>query len=326
MVHNANLSSNIRWTYVEGSIDEDLWEDYSASPGALLPYRVGFDAPAPILPQNINNAFFTIEQDSKSDLEYMAGIQPPSMGISSEKDETYRGFLAKDEYGTRRIRSWINNIVEPALEHAGKVYMELAQDTYTIHKVFRIVQPNPSGGFDSREVEINVPIYNDYGDVIGRFNDYPSSRYDIRIVAGSTLPVNRWAVLEEYKQYLELGVIDDIAFIAETDIKNKNQILRRKSMLAQMKQQIESMEEAIKDRDGTIETLERQLVQAGIRDKVQKAEMEIDRSKTETKMADKLLQERMRDALKETRDQLQMQIDLLKQEIKNKTSTQNKGK
>lgn len=320
MIHNANLSSNLRWKYVEGEIDEDLWERYSSSPGALLPYRPGMSdkGPIEIMPQPINNAFFTIEQDSKSDLEYMAGIQPPSMGISSANDETYRGFLAKDEYGTRRIRSWVSNIVEPALEHIGKIYMEMAQDTYTIHKVFRIVHPNPSGGQESRDVEINVPIYGDNGDVIGRYNDYASSRYDIRIIAGSTLPINRWAITEEYMKYLELGVIDDIAFIAETDIKNKDELLRRKSMLAQQQQQIQSMEEAIKDRDGTIETLQRQLVQAGIKGQIKDAEMEIDRSKTELKMADKLFQERIRDELKMTREAMKNEIEKLRAEIKAK--------
>src|SRR3990172_480735 len=326
MVHNANLGSNIRWTYLEGSIDEDLWEDYSASPGALLPYRTPGERPEPIMPQAIASAFYTIEQDSKSDLEYMAGIQPPSMGVSSERDETYRGFLAKDEYGTRRIRSWISNTVEPALEHIGKVFMEMAQDTYTFHKIFRIVQPNPSGSFDTREIEINVPLYDDSGDEIGRFNDYASSRYDIRIIAGSTLPVNRWAVLEEYKQYLELGVIDDIAFIAETDIRNKEQILRRKSILVQLKQQNEALQDAVKERDGTIETLSRQLVQAGIKSKVDDARVELDRSKTELKMSDKLLQERIRDSLKEARKDMERELDKLRDEIKNKINTKNKKK
>ena len=46
-------------------------------------------------------------------------------------------------------------------------------------------------------------------------------KYDVRIIQGSTLPVNRWAYLEELKQLMQLGVVDDIAVLAETDIKNK---------------------------------------------------------------------------------------------------------
>jgi len=312
MVHNANIASNFRWKYVEGEIDEDTWENYVASPSALLPYRPGYSqsGPEPIYPQPINNAFFTIEQDSKTDLEYMAGIHPPSMGISSGSDETFRGFLAKDEFATRRIKAWVATYLEPALEVVGLAFQEMAQDTYTLHKVFRIVQPNPTGGIDENRFEVNVPIYDDFGEEIGRFNDYKSSRYDLRLVAGSTLPVNRWAVLEEYKQYFELGIIDDIAFLMETDIKNKEKIIQRKSMMMQMQDQLNQLQEAVKDKDGTIETLTRQLVQAGIRDQVRNAGVEVDRSKTETKMIDKLIQERMRDRLKN----IDKDIERLKQE------------
>ena len=78
-------------------------------------------------------------------------------------------------------------------------------------------------------------------------------------------------------------VIDDIALLAETDIKNKPLIAKRKSMLSQLQGQLGKMEEALKDKDGTIETLERQLVQAGIKVKVMQAEMEITKKKEEVK-------------------------------------------
>jgi len=48
MIHNANLASNMRWLYVEGSIDDEIWGEDGARPGARLPYRQGFDAPTPI--------------------------------------------------------------------------------------------------------------------------------------------------------------------------------------------------------------------------------------------------------------------------------------
>ena len=38
MLHNANLASNLRWMYEEGSVPEEEWEQYSSSPGALLKY------------------------------------------------------------------------------------------------------------------------------------------------------------------------------------------------------------------------------------------------------------------------------------------------
>ncbi len=58
LVHNASLGSSLRWMYEEGSIDTDYWEKYSSAPGALLPKRPGFDAPTPVMPAPLSNAFF----------------------------------------------------------------------------------------------------------------------------------------------------------------------------------------------------------------------------------------------------------------------------
>ena len=51
-------------------------------------------------------------------------------------------------------------------------------------------------------------------------------------------------------------------------------------MYSQMQGQMSSMEEEIKDQAGTIETLERQLVQAGIKGKIMQAEMEVEKGWT----------------------------------------------
>ena len=186
-----------------------------------------------------------------------------------------------DEYGTRRVKQWLKNSIEPSLKQLGIVVKEYTQTVYTAHKVFRVVQP--SALQEEREVEINVPMYNDFGEAIGKFKDYGSSRFDIRIIAGSTLPVNRWAYLDELKQLLNLGVIDDIALLAETDIRNKEQIAKRKSLYSQLQGQVGSMEEKLKNANGTIETLERQIVQAGIKNKVMQANVEINKKTAETK-------------------------------------------
>ena len=50
-----------------------------------------------------------------------------------------------------------------------------------------------------------------------------------------------------------------------------------------MQGQLKQMEESIQDKDGTIETLERQLVQAGIKQKVMQADVEINKKKEEVK-------------------------------------------
>ena len=281
MVHNASLGSSLRWMHEEGSIDTDHWEQYSSSPGALLPIRPGATPPTPVQPMPLSNAFFGIVQEGKRDMEYLAGIYGAMQGDVSAQHDTYRGMLAMDEYGTRRIKQWMKNSIETALMQLGEVVMQFAQSVYTAHKVFRIVQP--SALQEDRQVEINVPMYNDFGQVIGKFHDYASAKFDIRIIAGSTLPINRWAYLDELKQLMQLGVIDDIALLSETDIRNKEQIAKRKSLYSQLQGQIQGAQQQLKDQAGTIETLERQLVQAGIKNKVMQASVEINKKKEEVK-------------------------------------------
>ena len=281
MVHNASLGSSLRWMYEEGSIDAEIWEKYSSSPGALLPIRPGVERPTPVVPAPLSNAFFQVVQEGKADMEYLAGIYSSMMGDSSQAGETYRGMLALDEYGTRRIKQWMSTSIEPALRQLGTMVLKFSESTYSAYKRFRLIQP--SAIQEEREQEVNIPIYNDMGEAIGKSMDISTLKYDIRVVQGSTLPVNRWAYLEELKQLMQLGVVDDIAVLAETDIKNKENIVKRKSLYAQLSGQVEQLNEAVKDKDGTIETLERQLVQAGIKQKVMQADVEINKKKEEVK-------------------------------------------
>ena len=282
MIHNASLGSSLRWMYEEGSVDTDYWERYSSAPGALLPMRQGYNPPTPVQPFQLNNAFFSLTQTGKQDMEYLAGIFSSQMGdTGSTRDMPYKGMLAMDEYGTRRIKYWMKHCIEPALKQLGHVVKEYSQAVYTAHKTFRIVQPNAIQ--EDKQVEINVPMYNNMGQAIGKWKDYASARFDIKIVAGSTLPINRWAYLEELKQLMSLGVVDDVAVLAETDIKNKEQIVKRKSLYAQLKQQLAAKDEDIKNKTGTIETLERQLVQAGIKNKIMKGDVEVSKKTHDTK-------------------------------------------
>ena len=268
--------------YEEGSVDTDYWERYSSAPGALLPMRQGYNPPTPVQPFQLNNAFFSLTQTGKQDMEYLAGIFSSQMGdTGSTRDMPYKGMLAMDEYGTRRIKYWMKHCIEPALKQLGHVVKEYSQAVYTAHKTFRIVQPNAIQ--EDKQVEINVPMYNNMGQAIGKWKDYASARFDIKIVAGSTLPINRWAYLEELKQLMSLGVVDDVAVLAETDIKNKEQIVKRKSLYAQLKQQLAAKDEDIKNKTGTIETLERQLVQAGIKNKIMKGDVEVSKKTHDTK-------------------------------------------
>ena len=107
---------------------------------------------------------------------------------------------------------------------------------------------------------------------------------------------------------IKLGVVDDIAVLAETDLRNKEGIAKRKSMYAQMQGQISQMEEALSDKEGTIETLSRQLVQAGIKSKVIQGEMELEKNKQDVRGS-------RQSALLETEAQQKLLRNVMKNEV-----------
>ena len=96
--------------------------------------------------------------------------------------------------------------------------------------------------------------------------------------------------------------------IGETDIRNKKQIIERKSVYSQLQGQVESMQEAMKDKDGTIETLERQLVQAGIKMKVGDAANEVRKDVLETEAQQKLLRGMMKAEFDRMRKDMQEMV------------------
>ena len=258
-------------------------------------------------------------------MEYLAGIYSSMQGDTKQQHETFRGMLALDEYGTRRIKQWMQHSIEPALRQMVKLVMQFSQAVYTAQKRFRIIQP--SALQEQREAEINIPLYNDMGEAIGKSMDYAAAKFDVTIVAGSTLPVNRWAYLEELKQLMQLGVVDDIAVLAETDLRNKEGIAKRKSMYAQMQGQMSQLSEQIKDQAGTIETLERQLVQAGIKGKIMQGEMELEKNKQdvrgsrqsallETEAQQKLLRNVMKNEAEVTSERMDMEVQRATNNVK----------
>ena len=280
MVHNASLGSSLRWMYVDGSIDVDYWEKYAAAPGALLPVNNGYDIPKEVQPAQLSAAFAQIANEGKQDMEYLAGIYSSMQGDMKAQHDTYKGLLANDEYGTRRVKAWIDGNVKQSLKCLGEGVRDYAQFLYKAQKVFRIVQP--SAIQEEKKVSINVPMFNDMGEAIGKYFDYGAAKFDVRVVAGNSLPINRWAYLGELKELMQMGVVDDMAVLAETDVKNKEQIAERKSLYSQLQGQVAQLEESSKNDKGTIETLERQLVQLGIKDKVRMAEHDMRKKVVDT--------------------------------------------
>ena len=86
--------------------------------------------------------------------------------------------------------------------------------------------------------------------------------------------------------------------LAETDVRGKDAIIERKSLYAEQQQQIESLNEQLKDQVGENETLKRQIVQAGIRMNIDEGSKQVEKDVLETKAQQKLYRELMKEEKK----------------------------
>jgi len=285
-IHHANVSSNSIWLAPKGLIEnKQTWEQYASSAAAVLEYNDDGSGRKPerSFPLPINNAFYTILQEAKGDLEYSAMVNSSMMGDATKQPEPFRGMLANDEFGTRQIKSWVDNVLNPVLEHVGLVFQQMSQNFYTFNKIFRIVQPNTVGDLEVKEVEINNPIYSDFKNAIGKYNDYASAKFDVRLIAGSTMPVNRWALLNEYERWAEKGLIPPGAFLAETDLPNKEKLIEKMDRERQLERENEALQEEVKQKDGDIDTLKRQNIQKDMKVRVAAMETELRKSLVDQK-------------------------------------------
>ena len=163
-------------------------------------------------------------------------------GDQGASPQTYKGTIALDEFGQRRIRSKKDDI-ESFLNQVCKVLVQTTQLIYTEDKTIRIIQPNRS----PKDVQVNQIVFDDFTNaILGRINDVTGGRYDIQVVSGSTMPSNRWARFEYYEELFSLGVIDQVELLKQTDVADMEGVLERSGVHAQQTGQIEQLTEEVK--------------------------------------------------------------------------------
>ena len=277
MIHHANLSSAPRWLAEEGMVtDADSFEQKSSTPGAVLTYNPGSDgrAPTPVQPLPLNSAFYQIARDGVQDMEYISGMSHYMMGQGDRSGrEPYRGLLAQDDFGTRRVRGFATNVLNEFLGIVGTVIDDFAKELYRTEKVINIANPD-----DPELIERQVVNQITEEGVTKFFNDR-STKYNIMFVGGSTLLVNRWAELEEMLNLYQQGIVDKTSVLMKTDIGNKKAIMQKMDELGQAMGQIQQLQEQIDTLEKNNEILERQVVNTRISAKVADANIDINAEK-----------------------------------------------
>jgi len=303
IVAHASSSTNVKLLIPRGSMDKrKLEEDWARAGTAVIEFDPELGQPIVASPIPLPNELYKNEADAKADIERILGIYALMQGDQGAAPQTYKGTIALDEFGQRRIKSKKDD-VEAAINQLAVIVIQMVQSIYTDQKVIRLLQPNSS----PKEVQINFPIYDEVsGEFLGRINDITVGKYDIVMVSGSTLPSNRWARFEYYMQLYQQGLIDQIEVLKQTDVADMEGVMERQSQMKQMQGTIQQQEETIKDLQGDLQTAQRESLHDRKRVEVKEFETRIAKLEAKIEMAAKLYETRASDELKKLKEALSM--------------------
>lgn len=294
IVAHASSSTNVKLLIPRGSMNKaNLEAEWGKAGTAVIEFDPELGQPIVAAPVPLPNELYKNEADARADIERILGIYALMQGDQGGAPQTYKGTIALDEYGQRRIKSKRDDI-EECINQLAKVVVSLIQYVYTDQKVFRLMQPNNR----PTEIQINHPLYDDVGNLMGKVNDITIGKYDVIVLSGSTLPSNRWARFEYYMQLYSSGLIDQIEVLKQTDVADMEGVLERVGQMKQMQQQVQAQAEQIKDLKGDLQTAQRESLHDRKRVEVKEFEKKLAKAEAKVEMAAKLYQTRLADDLK----------------------------
>lgn len=255
LAHAAN-SAGVKLVIGRGSANPaELEKKMRRAGAAIIDVDLEMGAPVSLAPPPLPNELYLDEQRHRTDIQEILGAYTLSQGDPAGAPETYKGTLAIDEYGQRRIKNKKDD-VEGALTQVARVVIEMIQKYYTEPRVLRLIKPNTT----SYQAKINY--YPDQSQFAPKINDLSVGRYDVIIITGSMLPVNRWGRFEYYKQLYELQIIDRLELLQHAEVIDVQGVAERMSEIEQLRAALQQAGEQIKELKGDLQTASRETMHA----------------------------------------------------------------
>ena len=293
IIAHASTSTNVKLLIPRGSVNKkEVEQEWGRAGTAVIEFDGELGAPVVAGPVPLPNELYKNEADAKHDLEYGFGVFELMQGGSSGAPSTYRGTVAIDEYGQRRIKSRQNDL-ESAVNQLAKCVIPMIQQIYTEEKIIRLVQP--SGLI--KETKFNY----EGQDISGKMLDVTTGAYDVIVATGSTLPSNRWAQHEYYMQMFQAGLIDQVETLKKTEVVDVEGVLERMDTIKMLQSQLQQQEEEIKNLKGDLQTADRESVHAKKRLEVEKFKSDLSDQASKGQAAVGLFNARLNDTLAEAR-------------------------
>ena len=318
IVAHASTSTNVKILVPRGTDVESLRQEWS-KPGAIIEVDFSEGTPIPVQPLPMPNELYQNEQVAKADIDHQLGLFDSMMGNAQNSPDSYRGIMMMDEFGQRRIRVK-QSVIEDGLQLVGKAIIPLIQEFYVAEKQIRILQPNNS----LSEYAVNKRLYDDYGQVVGTLNDVSVGKYDLLVVTGSTLPSNRFAQLEFYKEMYKDQIIDRVEVLKKSDVFDIEGVLGRIDTIDQLQNALQQAQEQIKQLQGDMQTRERELFHAKMDNAINQESMQIHKQTLQQESALSLHNARLGDTLKNAGKAAAIEIEKIKLEEHKRSLTKKK--
>ena len=299
IIAHATTSTNTKILVPEGSVDMAEFEQKWAQPGVAISYDPTDGAPMPVQPSPLPNELYQNEMTAKNDIDHQLGIYEMMQGNASAAPQTYKATISLDEFGQRKIKSKLADI-EAGLTRVAQAAIPLMQQLYTIQKTFRIVNPNNS----LSEYVMNQKLVDDKTGEIQVFNDITIGKYDVICVAGSTLPTNRYAELEFYKDAFQMGLIDRQEVLKKTEVFDAEGVQERMDTIAKLQGALQGAQQEIKKLKGDLQTRDRESVNLRKKLEVEKFASGLDKVQNKSQAAGTLYEKRLDDTLSTVKRQI----------------------
>ena len=299
IIAHATTSTNTKILVPEGSVDMAEFEQKWAQPGVAIQYDPTDGAPMAVQPSPLPNELYQNEQTAKNDIDHQLGIYEMMAGNTAVAPQTYKATISLDEFGQRKIKSKLADI-EAGLTRVAQVAIPLMQELYSTEKVFRVVQPNNS----LSEFVLNKKLVDDKTNEIKIINDITIGKYDVVCVAGSTLPTNRYAELEFYKDAYQMGIIDRKEVLKKTEVFDAEGVEERMDSITRLQQALQGAQEEIKKLKGDLQTRDREAINLRKKAEVEKFKSELDRISNKSTAAGTLYEKRLDDVLSTVRKEV----------------------
>ena len=301
IVAHASSSTNVKLLIPRGSMNKkQLEEEWAKAGTAVIEFDPELGQPIVAGPVPLPNELYKNEADAKQDIERILGIYTFMQGDVGGAPQTFKGTIAMDEFGQRRINSKKDDI-ESSLNQLARSVVGLIQFVYQSEKTIRLIQPNNK----PTEIKINESLYDEVtGQLIKKVNDITIGKYDIIVVSGSTLPSNRWARFEYYMELYKSGLIDQTEVLKQTDVADMEGVLARAGQMQQLQGQVQQQTEQIKKLEGDLQTAQRESIHDRKRVEVKEFEKKLAKAEAKAEMATQLYKERASDELKKLREEV----------------------